>query len=399
MSCTDEQLIFESTFAYTSPQARNASSVATLFSQSLLKEIPERNYQYIVLNASDMGRCDHCVSQLKENSSQVVVVDCASGNPRDVELLIAELSSQFDNLRGFDVLLCGTTAQCRSALSMVPCAAVIAPAIPRIEAVPSFREVHVETPETASAVARESVLLAALHYLQRAKMPHIVTRGHGCERFIAALVAEALRCLSVSDHVKVEEASQLIGLRPSVFQMMDEIGAEALLRFFQQTKTTPVDGPAPVPQRVLERMRELGLLRGRKENGLYSYANDGAILALNHQVFKSLFLQPTAAQIADRMLLACINECCAMIVDGEVDAAQDCNIIAVACGFAAATGGVLGNSVNASALLDRMNEHSKSPNLTITPHPLLRAMNMNNDCFGSLRDRTIEMAKHLGRDA
>ncbi|KAG5466621.1 hypothetical protein LSCM1_00786 [Leishmania martiniquensis] len=355
------------------------------------------------------------LSTTVESAGAAVLLDCSDKALRHtLELVEAHLvgtAAQRDRLPYLNVVLLGEAAAAQLVLRRLPCAAVISSASAFYElGHASVQQVRLYASPKWPTDLQQDTLLAALTYLQRRGVPHIVAASAAPQRLLLALCEEAvLLAHSLPDATTVESAAKAqLGLFVGPFSLMDAYGTVAVASMAAEERTRAAAARdvatraavAPV-YRLESCMRSMardGLLGARgPRGGFYGPAAEmkrrGVAAPLLREAVLSTYIRHgmTPAEVGDRLRAAVLNVACELLTDGEVQRADDVDLLSMsALGWREETGGVLYQVDHLGAdALPRLVGHMTCLASTgiaphLAPHPLLLRMVAEKVRFANL---------------
>ncbi|XQJ30969.1 3-hydroxyacyl-CoA dehydrogenase, C-terminal domain containing protein, putative [Leishmania guyanensis] len=404
----------------TTPPCKGAAHALQVHARSLRRSLPPLpHHRFLAFPRVQYSLWMDKVQTLTAEKSvgAVVLLDCSEKAVTDtlnlVKTHLVGTAAQRARLPYLNVVLIGEAAATQRMLQHLPCAAVITSASAFCEmGHASVQQVRLYVSPNWPADLQQDTLLAALTYLKRRGVPHVVAASAAPQRLLLALCNEAvLIARSLPDATAVESAAkEQLGLCLGPFQLMDAYGTVtvATMAADERTRTAAASDagaraavtPAHPLESCMRSMAREGLLGARgARGGFYGPAvamnRGGAAAPLLREAVLSTYVRHhmTPIQVGNRLRAAVLNVACELLTRGEVQLVDDVDLLSMsALGWREETGGVLYqvDQLGADAL-PRLVEHmtclastGSAPHLA--PHPLLLRMVAEKVRFANLHD-------------
>ncbi|CAM43250.1 conserved hypothetical protein [Leishmania braziliensis MHOM/BR/75/M2904] len=404
----------------TTPPCKGAAHALQVHARSLRRSLPPLpHHRFLAFPRVQYSLWMDKVQTLTAEKSvgAVVLLDCSEKAVTDtlnlVKTHLVGTATQRARLPYLNFVLIGEAAATQRMLQHLPCAAVISSASAFCEmGHASVQQVRLYVSPNWPADLQQDTLLAALTYLKRRGVPHVVAASAAPQRLLLALCNEAvLIARSLPDATVVESAAkEQLGLCLGPFQLMDAYGTVtvATMAADERTRTAAASDagaraavtPAHPLESCMRSMAREGLLGARgARGGFYGPAvamnRGGAAAPLLREAVLSTYVRHhmTPIQVGNRLRAAVLNVACELLTRGEVQLVDDVDLLSMsALGWREETGGVLYqvDQLGADAL-PRLVEHmtclastGSAPHLA--PHPLLLRMVAEKVRFANLHD-------------
>ena len=221
------------------------------------------------------------------------------------------------------------------------------------------------------------------------KVPVVVKDSPGfvVNRVMLAAVNEALILLRGGvDLQRIDSVAEGFGFALGPFRTADEMGFETVLRIDEELRAAFCDRPIPPP--ILKQLLDEGLEGRKGREGFYLYEED-RIFSNESLVRKVIGKRGTKTKVSDeaivdRLLLAMINEACAILEERVVEHPRDVDTaLILGAGFAPFRGGLLheAEARGLSNILERFSSLEEETGRSMEPHSLLREMVQHNARF------------------
>ncbi|KAH8620554.1 3 hydroxyacyl CoA dehydrogenase C terminal domain [Trypanosoma vivax] len=297
-------------------------------------------------------------------------------------------------------LLIGDGEVVRDLSELLHCAVVATPVVPFVSQRVGGQyivEVSVHcSPDTLATQAKVS-LSTALSYLQSKEIPYIVTkRGGVSDRLVVAFAMELFQLAAETDPRKIESvACERLGFRMSPFEFIDRYSISRVVRVMQQHKHL-------MSQRREAQATGRAVFSAMAVEGIESfYSADGRLNRIRARNLLGIEEGLSEKEVLLRLLAALLDESCRLLLDGDVETAEDINLASLyALSLCFSTGGILSRAedIISIPLLLRDFKHmsTRFGRFPAEVSPLLTTMVEAGESFRTLSEETLWRTRRIG---